>query len=352
MNFFEYLDHSRQLIKGEISLFIRNKQKEELPKVFKEQRLLELLESFVGRGKFVRGTLFLLMIEALGKKINKEHIRIACAIELMHSSLLIQDDIIDNDEMRRGAKTIFAHYRDEGKNIGAHDPYHYGISTAIVLSDIAFFFAQEMLSDFEDLSLGKLLRYFSHEVYLVILAESGDSIFGQTDREPTKEEIYAVYKYKTARYTFSLPFEMASIVCGVPITTRELLNSFGENSGLIFQLKDDELGLFGDEETIGKPIGGDIRENKKTLIRYFLYSLADQEDLLKLDGIFGNPQSGDDEIKVVKKIYDKLEIQEKVDEEVGRIMNKVWDIFSQLDIKKSYKSILKELLEYNLSRKK
>ncbi len=350
MDFFEYLDHSKELIKSEISLFIKKKQEEELPKVFKEQRLLESLESFVSRGKFVRGTLFLLMVEALGGNITAKHIRIACAIELMHSSLLVQDDVIDKDKMRRGARTVFSQYEEEGKNIGAFDPYHYGVSTAFIVADVAFFFAIELLSDYNSPSLSSLLKYYAHEVYLVAVAESVDSIFGQTDREPTKEEIYAVYKYKTARYTFSLPFEMAAIVSGSNSNTRKSLSNLGEMAGIIFQLKDDEIGLFGKEETIGKPVGSDIRENKKTMIRYHLYNASNGTDRKTLDSCFGNPSAEKSEIEKIKFLYQKYEIDKIINSEIESIMDKVWENYRALNIRAEFKEILKGLLEFNLNR--
>lgn len=327
------------------------KKKEKLPQIFKEQGLIDALESFSLRGKLIRGTLFLFMAEALGEKVDAKLTSIACAIELMHSALLIQDDIIDNDLMRRGKKTIFAYYTGEGEKAGAYDPYHYGISTALMVADVAFFFAVELLSDFENPSLGKLLRYYAHEVYLVSLAESADSIFGQTDREATREEIYALYKYKTARYTFSLPFEMAAIVTGTPSGKRKLLSDIGEAAGIIFQLKDDEIGLFGSEELIGKPVGGDIRENKKTLIRALLYEHANKSDRTLLDSCFGNPKSGNEQIELVKDIYNKYTIKNYIDQEIEKLMKEVWEMYDKLEISSKHKKILKDLLEFNLNRK-
>ncbi len=350
MTFKEYSIQSRERIKNHLVSFMDEKRNENLPAIFKEQRLIDSLESFALRGKLIRGTLFLLMCEAFGTKINRETLNIACAIEIMHSSLLIQDDVIDNDLTRRGAKTIFAHYSDEGERIGAFDAYHYGISTAIVAADVAFFFAIELISSFNSPSLSALLKYYAHEVYLVSLAESADSIFGQTSIEPAKEDIYAVYKYKTARYTFSLPFEMAAIVSGGKGGQQKELGSLGELAGIIFQLKDDEIGLFGDEALIGKPVGSDIRENKKTLIRALLYEHADESDRQVLDTCFGNTKGGNDQTEIVRNIYKKYKIGNYIDKEIQQLMDRVWEMYNRLEIDAEYKSLVKELLEFNLSR--
>lgn len=352
MDFKEYIEEKRILIKDNLSLFMGEQKDEDLPAIFKEQKLIESLEDFALRGKLIRGTLFILICEGLGVTINKSILNIACAIELMHSALLIQDDIIDRDRNRRGAMTVFARYEKEGNAIGAFESYHYGVSTAIVVADVAFFFAIELLSEYKEKNLAELLKFYSHEVYYVAVAESVDSIFGQTKREPEKEEIYAVYKYKTARYTFSLPFEMASIVAGADSKTREILNRLGEQAGIIFQLKDDEIGLFGEEEVIGKPVGSDIRENKKTIIRSMLFQYANEHDQEILRGCFGNPHAGEEEIQKVKDLYEKYQIKSKIENEVSSIMTGVWKDFESLQIHKDSKNILKGLLEFNLSRSK
>jgi len=351
MTFKTYSESKRTLIKDHLLQYLKSKKEEDLPPIFKEQRLIDSLEDFALRGKLIRGTLFLLASEMLGGKITKELMDIACGIELMHSSLLIQDDVIDRDRTRRGAKTIFAKYEKDGETIGAYDPYHYGVSTAIVLADVAFFFAVDLISNYNNPSLSRLLKYYSHEIYLVALAESADSIFGQTTKEPERDEIYAVYKHKTARYTFSLPFEMAAILLNVSEKTRTTLAQLGESAGIIFQLKDDEIGLFGEEEVIGKPVGSDVRENKKTLIRFLLYQKAVGQDREILDKYFGNPKSGKAEIDVVKKLYEKYSIDEVIKKEVEEIMRVVWNLFEKIDVKNEYKNVLKSLLEFNLQRK-
>ena len=351
MTFKDYINAPRENIKERLSVFLENKKSEDLPQVFKEQKLIEELGSFTSRGKLVRGSLFLLSSEMLGKAKDQELVDIAVAIELMHSSLLVQDDVIDRDYMRRGEATIFAKFEDQGKKLNAFDPYHYGVSTSYVIADIAFLFAVELISNFSDPKLARLLKYYSHEIYLVALSESVDSLFGQTDKEPTKEEIFAVYKYKTARYTFSLPFEMASIVAGVNADVSKDLGSLGESMGIIYQLKDDELGLFGNEHETGKPVGGDIRENKKTYIRYLLYKKADTRDKIKLDDCFGNSKASYDEVEIVKGLYEKYKIGGLIDDEINIFVKSSNELLNSLDVSEEFKTLLRSLLEFNLTRK-
>lgn len=350
MNFSDYSENARRLIKDQLQHFLTEKKSEEIPQSFKKQKAIEALEEFVLRGKLIRGTLFLLMVEYFGKEISEKHIKAACAIELVHSALLIQDDIIDNDMTRRGEKSIHAQYKMTGEQIKASDPYHYGMSIAIVVSDVAFFLAFELLSSFNDTALSKLLSFYSHEIYLVALAEGIDSEFGQTDNEPSEEDIYSVYHYKTARYTFSMPFVMAGIVTDANSETVKLMDKIGELAGIIFQLKDDVIGIFGNADVIGKPVGSDIRENKKTLIRAFLYKMCDDDERKKLDMSFGSPNLTSTQLEEVVGFAKKYSIEGVINEKIKEIAEEQQELFSRLPNDGKYKEVLADMLVYNLKR--
>ena len=212
MTFESYIGKSKKRLAQHLSDYLLKKETEKMPNLFKKQKFLSTLENFSTRGKMIRGVLFLLMAEGLGVKIQKKHYDIAAAIELTHSSLLIQDDIIDQDKTRRGSDTVYYLYEKEANRLKAYNPYHYGVSTAMMIADISFYLAMDLLSNFEDPTLAELLKYFSNEIRLVAIAESVDSIFGQTPINPQPQDIYDVYLYKTARYTFSMPFVMGAII--------------------------------------------------------------------------------------------------------------------------------------------
>lgn len=350
MTFQDYSSRSRKLIEEKLKNFFVSNKGENIPQVFKRQKALEVLEEFVLKGKLIRGTLFLLSVELLGEKITEKHVAIAVAIELVHSALLIQDDIIDNDFKRRGGKTVFALYEEEGKKIKANSPYHYGISIAIIVSDVAFFLAFELLASYNEPELSQILNFYSHEIYLVALAEGIDSEFGQTPTEPDESDIYSVYHYKTARYTFSLPFVMAGIAAKSEDKIIRKLEKIGEAAGIIFQIKDDIIGLFGNEEVIGKPVGSDIREDKKTLIRAMLYKNVNSSEMELLKQTFGNAEISDKQIESIRELARKHLIEDALDKKINDIMNEVWENFKMLDAREEYKLILKDLLVYNLRR--
>lgn len=350
MTFSEYSVKTRTLIEDNLRNYLFSKREEAGSSAFKEQEVMRFLEEFVLRGKLLRGTLFLMSCEMLGKKLNHELVNIACGIELMHTSLLIHDDIIDKDYTRRGQKTVFAKYIDRGKNIKVYDPLHYGISMGIVSGITASLLAFELFAKYDSPKLSKLLKFYSNEIYLVSLAEGADSEFGQSIKEATEDEIYSIYKFKTARYTFSVPFVMGCIVSDAEKKTTEILESIGEIAGIIFQMKDDEIGLFGDEKTIGKPVGGDIRENKKTIIRVLLYKRINDSEKERLNKIFGNGRVSKNDIETVKKMINKYKILDALSKDTEAKMEKIRTLLGKLTFDDKYKKMLNELLEFNLKR--
>jgi geranylgeranyl diphosphate synthase type I len=110
-----------------------------------------------------------------------------------------------------------------------------------------------------------------------------------------------MYTHKTGRYSFSLPLLAGAAIADAPGELRGKLETFGESIGLLFQIRDDELGLFGDERELGKPVGSDVREGKKTLLFSSLIAAMGPEERRRLDGIFGNPHATAADIEYVRE---------------------------------------------------
>jgi hypothetical protein len=125
-----------------------------------------------------------------------------------------------------------------------------------------------------------------------------------------------------------------------------------QNVGIIFQIKDDELGMFGDEQRIGKPVCSDIREGKKTLYYYFLFARATNRERAQLKHIFGNKMIGEKEIAIVRAMIERYKIEEKIHTILSREIKAVRKIVSTYQGSAAQKKMLSELLEYNLNRSK
>ncbi len=194
------------------------------------------------------------------------------------------------------------------------------------------------------------MKILSRELQLVGQAQMIDVRFGQINYEPTFNEIIQVYKYKTARYSFVLPFLIGAVLAGVNNTQK--LEKLGEELGIIFQLKDDDLGLTGDEKVTGKQLGSDIKENKKTLYRYYLYKLASKMEIKKLNKVFGQKPPSLQDIRYINNLIKNYKIDSKIKDILRLRKSKIDLLISEISITTAYKSLLSDLAEYSLKRDK
>ncbi|HSW96798.1 MAG TPA: polyprenyl synthetase family protein [Candidatus Saccharimonadales bacterium] len=305
------------------------------------------LSSFISQGKMIRGSLILFIHEAYTGKITEEAIKIAVAMELFHSSLLIHDDIMDNDTLRRGNQTIFAQYQSFAESKKCNNAHHFGESMGICVGDIGFFLGFQILSAIPNQAISRLCM---NEMISVGLAQMQDVYSGYTKDAVTQSDIEQVYLYKTGRYTFSLPMMMGALLAGQKDNRN--LERLGECLGIIFQHTDDALSLFGSEIVTGKPEGSDIRENKKTLYRLYLYEKVSDTEKQRLEMIFGNQEITSQDIAFVRKLMQTLGIQKIMDEKMHMLQKQAKDHIIQLQISKKYQEALEQVIGNIIERKK
>ncbi|HSW88465.1 MAG TPA: polyprenyl synthetase family protein [Candidatus Saccharimonadales bacterium] len=337
----------KQQISTFLKKFLDNKQ-EDFSKVNSwGSDINKNLSPFILQGKMIRGSLVLFIFEAYTGKITEEAIKIAAAIELFHSSLLIHDDIMDNDRIRRGNQTIFAQYQSLAENKKFSNVHHFGESMGICVGDIGFFLGFQLMSTIQNQAISSLCM---NEMIAVGLAQMQDVYSGYTNDDVTESDIEQVYLYKTGRYTFSLPMMMGALLAGQKDNSN--LEKLGEYIGLIFQHTDDALNLFGNEQITGKPEGSDIRENKKTLYRLYLYEKASGTEKQRLKTIFGNQEITSLDIAFVRERMQTLGIQEIMNEKMNMLQKQAKDHIIQLQISKEYQKALKQLIDQIIERQK
>lgn len=273
-------------------------------------------------------------------------------MELFQSAFLIHDDIMDRDEKRRGSKSVYAQYVSLAEKEEISDAYHTGESMGICVGDIAFFIAFEILSEVSRLTGNmQISELCSRELSYVGVAQMLDVYWGQTKRPITEKEVFDLYRYKTGRYTFSLPLLCGGHLAGARQAQLDDLEKIGELLGIVFQLKDDELGLFGEEAQLGKPIGSDISEGKKTLFHIALMERADPQEKQQLDTLFGKPDLTAEEVEYVRGIVRKHGIREWVLDVCRRYAEEARELIGRMEqVSEPYRQILIDLLDYSLNR--
>lgn len=266
--------------------------------------LFNSIKEFICRpGKRIRPILFCIGYLGFSKKNPPGLYRSALSLELLHDFMLVHDDIIDKSDMRRGAPSMHAllnHYLLSNKNVKFN-----GEDLAIVIGDVMYAMGLDaFLSVKEDLRRKEtaLRKLISAALY----TGSGEFIELLLGIKPiekvTQEDIYKIYDYKTAHYTFASPLTMGSTLAGAKISQTDKLFSYGLLLGRAFQIKDDIIGTFGKEKDTGKSNLTDIKEAKRTLLLWHAFNHADKKDKLIMKRITESKFSNNSELLKIRKI--------------------------------------------------
>ncbi len=203
-------------------------------------------------GKRIRPVLTLMAAEIFGADC-REALPAAVAVEVFHNFSLVHDDIMDDAPLRRGKPTV-------------HEKWD--INTGILSGDAMLILAYRFFEQYEPETFRDLARLFSQTALEVCEGQQWDVDF-ETRTDVTEGEYLKMIEYKTA-VLLGAAMKMGGIVAQTSDENCRLIYDFGRSLGIAFQLQDDYLDAFGDPETFGKQVGGDIIENKKT----FLYLKA------------------------------------------------------------------------------
>ncbi|OGM05897.1 hypothetical protein A2125_00025 [Candidatus Woesebacteria bacterium GWB1_43_5] len=263
--------------------------------------MLERYRRFSRGGKKLRGALIQLGYEIAGG--NKTDVLPASiSLEIIHSFLLMHDDIMDMDPIRRGAPTIHKQFEQIHRRLGhKSDSYHFGISMGIDMGDLGAYLANEALlgAKIEDSRKIRAAVYLSRLLQRVAFGQALDVLYEQR-QNISESDVMEVHLQKTSIYTIGGPIKIGALLGGMRPKNIDAIEKYGEPVGIAFQLRDDELGLFSDEKTLGKPIGNDIREGKNTILRIKAIQNAAGAEKKFLVGAYGNKSINKKDVKKVQ----------------------------------------------------
>ena len=237
-------------------------------------------------GKRLRPALVYYTYRGCGGASDDEALPLALATELLHTYLLIHDDIMDHAEVRRGLPAAHVRFRDAHRAHHLHgDADDFGRSVAILLGDLAQSWAVELalsVSAGRGPASRELARCFSAMCQEVIGGQYLELLVAQR-REASEEELLRVLRLKSGRYTAERPIQLGALLAGASPGIVEELSRYGAAVGEAFQLQDDLLGMFGDAGTVGKPVDTDLKEGKFTFLIHHARRLASPEQLRVLE---------------------------------------------------------------------
>ncbi len=308
------------------------------------------LAEYTQGGKLIRGALVRVGFSMFRPDlpVPSACVEAGVAMELIQSFLLVHDDIMDQDAIRRGRPAVHSQY--ESLLVGPPErAEQYGLSMGICAGDVAAFLAMERLAalDTDDARRAAILSLVSREIAVVGLAQMQDVHHGYREEVP-RQAILDVYTYKTGRYTFSLPLMIGAILAGVSEERQRLLARFGEHVGRIFQIRDDYLGIFGESEDTGKPVGSDIREDKKTLFRSLLFERTEDADPVRRH--FGSSRIDGAAIDEVRRAIVDRGVLEEVKSIIDEDERAASAVIAELAIGDVGRAVLKAFVDYNIER--
>jgi geranylgeranyl diphosphate synthase type II len=282
-------------------------------------------------GKRLRPLITLYISELFnGKKIVA--LPAAAALEIFHNFTLAHDDIMDNSSIRRGKKTINAKWDD---------------NTGILSGDVMLIISYEILNQYEDSKYILFSKKLTEISRLVCEGQQADMDFASKN-DITENEYFEMIKNKTA-VLIGCSFMFGGIAAETNTSNTDLLYRIGLNLGIAFQLEDDLLDCFGDQEKFGKKIGGDILEKKKTLLYLFTYSKLESEKKLEFENIFNSNEIEESEkINSIKSFYETSGALEYLKNKVKVYFNEAEMLIDKLefdhDTKKKLNLFCKTLL--------
>jgi geranylgeranyl diphosphate synthase, type I len=259
-------------IQQEIKTFLAQKKteaKEISPHLLQS---LENLDNFIFRGgKFMRSLLVVAGYRLAGGA-GTEVYKVAAAAELFHKYIMSVDDMADRDEMRYGGPTLWKKYQDDFEQLGWTDPAHHGRTFSEIDGLVLSSFTTELVrtADFPADVLLKVLGIIDNIMYWRTIG--GWQIHYFQNQQPlaqaSEEEYIKGLEMVTAEYSFIAPLQIGATLAREEANgpLMKMLTEYGRAVGQAFQMQDDILGMFGNTEETGKPVGNDLREGKKTLL--------------------------------------------------------------------------------------
>lgn len=246
------------------------------------------LEANTTGGKRFRPRMVMAAYSALGGDDIEAAAYVGAAFELLHTALIVHDDVIDRDFTRRGGPNISGAYRERARAAGATDAVaeHRGISAAVIAGDLALFNALRLIdrSGAGDEVRQRLLEVMDEALFASAAGELIDVDFSTSEAVPLVDDILTMERLKTAVYSFEGPLQAGAVLAGASEETVATLGDFGREIGIAYQIVDDLLGVFGTEAETGKTTIGDLREGKRTVLISYATSTAAWDEISHLVG--------------------------------------------------------------------
>lgn len=294
-------------------------------------------------GKRIRGALVTVGYALTGGEETKEILPVAVAFEIFQTAILAHDDVIDKSELRRGKPSLYV----------ALGGGHYGMSQTISIGDLGFFLATQLLADrdFPPERKNKALAFFASIMQRTAAGEILD-VYSPTRDSFTEDDILSIIKLKTSPYSIIGPLSVGAILGGGSDELLGTISEFGENLGIAYQIHDDVLGIFGEEETLGKSIVSDITEGKSTHLFFYAKEHANEEQRHLLHEIYGKPDITEEQVETIQRIFKDTGAFDHASKLVKDYSEKACNLIPRLTSDEKQQALLLDIAKFLIERKK
>lgn len=290
-------------------------------------------------------------LAASGKEKEKM-LKTAVSIELIHIFLLIHDDIIDQDNTRHGISSVHFRYGELGRRIFRNKDFkHFGESMGIIIGDLVGALGNQIIfeSGFEAEKVMRALAKLQTIVSMTVIGEAQD-VYIEYRGRATEKEILSMYENKTAKYTVEGPLHLGAILGGAPDAVISGLSRYAIPLGIAFQMQDDILGVFGNEQKLGKKVGADIIEGKQTILVARAKAKADPKQKKILNSLLGKADLTKAEIKVFQEVIRETGAFEYAKNFSIRLVHGAKAELEKIKIDKEAKEFLTGIADYMIER--
>jgi len=273
-------------------------------------------------------------------------INVGAAFEFLQVFALIHDDIMDASATRRGTKTVHVNQAERLAELGWRgEPRRYGEGVAILVGDLGHTYADQLTNGISDQGR-RLWDELRIELNLGQYLDMRSAASGDLDLETARQ----VVTFKSALYTVVRPLQVgASLQNGADATLLEQLDQFGRPLGRAFQLRDDALGVLGDESQLGKPVGDDLREGKPTELVAYATANANAEQAEILTMVGSQDLSAEQVGALVQVLQDTGAVQQN-EAEIARLVAEASKVLADIPFTEDAKAALQALATYVAAR--
>ncbi|WP_402462855.1 polyprenyl synthetase family protein [Isoptericola aurantiacus] len=305
--------------------------------------LREAANEASGGGKRVRPRLLLATYDALAGPGSPEPREVAAvladAVEMLHTAFLAHDDVIDDDQTRRGRPNVAGVYAASARESGAPATaaHGYGAAAGLLAGDLA------LASAFRDVALcgattattARLLDLFDDSLLVTAEGELRD-VWHSIHRSAELDDVLVTAELKTAAYSFGLPLRVAALLAGRD-DLDEPLSRLGRSLGVAFQLRDDVLGTFGDPAVTGKPVTSDLRAGRCTALVAFARTTS---AWTRIAPLLGRPDVDEDDLERVRELLEACGARQETEDLAARFELEAVELAEQVGLAELVEHVL------------